>query len=252
MRKQEPCATIFGVGVDRVPLEKLHERMLALLGDGERHKITYVNIHVLNIAYKDRELAKIINSAELVYPDGAGAILGARILGRDLGERLTGADWIDQICRALAKTNYRIFILAGENENAIQAARILAERYPGLKIAGVHHGYFDKESCDEILSLINYSRADLLFVGFGSPLQEKWIAANEARLMPRLIWPVGALFDFVTGRIQRGPRPLLDHGFEWLARLIAEPGKLWQRYLVGNPLFIFRVLKEKYFGWKEI
>lgn len=251
MNRQSSAGSIFGIHIDKTDMNGLISAAQGMLGDGGRHTIMYANVHVLNTAFRDRKLAGIINDADLVYADGSGAVLGGKILGHDFGNRITGADWIDPLCRKLAETNYRIFILAGEQGIADEASDILTARHNGLKVAGTHHGYFDKDDCDEVIETINASGADLLFVGFGTPLQEKWVAANLDRLTPQLIWPVGALFDFVTGRIRRGPRVLLDHGFEWLARLLAEPGKLWRRYIIGNPLFVLRVLKEKLFGQKK-
>jgi N-acetylglucosaminyldiphosphoundecaprenol N-acetyl-beta-D-mannosaminyltransferase len=249
--KSKPAAnSIFGVRIDRMNMEELIDSALSLLGDNGRHLIMYANVHVLNTAYRNRALANIINRADRVYADGAGTILGGKLLGLDLGSRITGADWIDPLCKRLARTEHSLFILAGDPGAAEEARDVLTARHNGLKVAGTHHGYFDKDRCDEVVDKINASGADLLFIGFGTPLQEQWVADNLDRLQPHLIWPVGALFDFVTGRMQRGPKLLLDHGFEWLARLIAEPGKLWRRYIIGNPLFILRVLKEKLLGQK--
>jgi N-acetylglucosaminyldiphosphoundecaprenol N-acetyl-beta-D-mannosaminyltransferase len=113
-------------------------------------------------------------------------------------------------------------------------------RYPGLHIAGTRHGY---EAGTDAVEEINRAAADILLVGMGTPTQEKWIADYQDQLDVPVIWAVGALFDFVSGRIPRGPHWMTEHGLEWLCRLAAEPAKLWRRYLIGNPLFLWRVIR---------
>jgi N-acetylglucosaminyldiphosphoundecaprenol N-acetyl-beta-D-mannosaminyltransferase len=112
-------------------------------------------------------------------------------------------------------------------------------RYPGLQIVGTLPGYGAGAGA---VAEINGSSADILLVGMGTPTQEKWIVRYGDQLDAPVIWAVGALFDFVSGKLPRGPRWMTDHGLEWLCRLAAEPRKLWRRYLIGNPLFLLRIM----------
>jgi N-acetylglucosaminyldiphosphoundecaprenol N-acetyl-beta-D-mannosaminyltransferase len=132
---------------------------------------------------------------------------------------------------------------------AKKAAARLKERYPNLKIAGIHHGYFDRTpgnpENEAVLREINAAKPDVLLVGFGMPLQERWLMQNWDKVDARVALTGGAVFDYVSGELKRGPRILTDNGFEWLARLLIEPQRLWRRYVVGNPLFLLRVLKQR-------
>jgi len=210
----------------------------------------YANVHVLNVAYHNPELRRILNGADLVYCDGAGVKLGAHILGKDLPERMTGADWIYDLCQSCQKTGITLYLLGGEPGVAEEAARVLTTRYPGLNVVGTHHGHYDHDGPenDAVIAEINALHPDILLVGFGTPLQEKWIDRHFERLQVPVVWAVGALVDFVTGKKPRAPRWMLDHGLEWLYRLWMEPGRLWKRYVVGNPLFIWRVFMQR-LGW---
>ncbi len=125
----------------------------------------------------------------------------------------------------------------------------MRKRYPDLRIVGVRHGYFDHSAGsaenEAVLEEINTAAPDILLVGLGMPLQERWLMDNRERIDAGAVLTGGAVFDHVSGRLSRGPRFLTDNGFEWLARLLIEPGRLWQRYVVGNPLFFSRVLKQR-------
>jgi len=127
------------------------------------------------------------------------------------------------------------------------AANNLIKSHPGLIIHN-HHGFFDhfgKEN-EKIIDKINGANSDVILVGMGMPLQEKWIKENYDRInSPAVFLPVGALFDYVSETVQRGPQWLTNNGFEWLSRLIIEPKRLWRRYLIGNPKFFFRLITQK-------
>jgi N-acetylglucosaminyldiphosphoundecaprenol N-acetyl-beta-D-mannosaminyltransferase len=209
----------------------------------QRRKTTflYANVHCVNVARHDRTYRTILQSAELVYCDGTGVQLGCLLAGMPVPERMTGADWIDDLCHLAVKEELTLFLLGGAAGSAEDAAQTLRRRHPGLRIAGTEPGY---DVTPETIDRVNRAHADILLVGMGTPRQETWIEAHRVSLNPPVVWAVGALFDFVSGRIPRGPRLLTEHGFEWLCRLVAEPRKLWRRYLIGNPLFVWAVIRE--------
>jgi N-acetylglucosaminyldiphosphoundecaprenol N-acetyl-beta-D-mannosaminyltransferase len=130
-----------------------------------------------------------------------------------------------------------------------EAARRLTERFPALKIAGVHHGYFDHAAGspenESVIEEINAAKPQILVVGFGMPRQERWLMDNWDRVDANVALAGGAVFDYFSGRLRRGPRLLTDNGFEWLARPLVEPARLWRRYLLGSPLFLLRVLRQR-------
>jgi N-acetylglucosaminyldiphosphoundecaprenol N-acetyl-beta-D-mannosaminyltransferase len=148
-----------------------------------------------------------------------------------------------------AQHEYSFFLLGAKPGVAERAAAAIQKNAPGLRISGVYHGYFDKSASSPenkmVLDRINSNSTHILLVGFGMPLQEKWLQENWEALQINVALPVGAMFDFLAGETPRGPRWLTDHGFEWLTRLIIEPRRLWRRYLIGIPLFFWRVLLQR-------
>ena len=239
---------VLGVRVDRVSRVELVAAATSAAASGHRCRFMYANVHVLNTAYRDMNLRAIFNRAHLVYCDGAGVKLAARLLGYSLPERMTGADWIYDLCVACQESALTLYFLGGEPGVADQAAVLLKSRYPGLRIVGTHHGLFPQAGPENeaIIAEINNLRPGILLIGLGTPLQEQWIDSYFDRLNVPVVWAVGALMDFVAGKAHRGPRWMLDHGLEWLYRLWLEPGRLGRRYLVGNPLFFWRVLCQRY------
>jgi N-acetylglucosaminyldiphosphoundecaprenol N-acetyl-beta-D-mannosaminyltransferase len=200
----------------------------------------YVNVHCMNIRRRDLTYRNVLERCNLVYCDGTGVRLAARIRGMTIPIRMTGADWIHDLSRLAIRAGLTLFFLGGEEGVAADAALALRTRYPGLEIVGTDSGFGAAE--DAVLQ-INASRPDILLVGMGTPRQETWIASHRDQLDVPVVWAVGALFEFVSGRIPRGPRWMTNHGLEWMCRLAAEPRKLWRRYLVGNPWFFWRVIR---------
>ncbi len=239
-------ALIEGIPILSADFDELRDATDELLAAAVQKRVMYVNIHVLNTANQEPRLKEILKRADLVYCDGQGVSLGARMLGNDFGDRLTATDFIYPLCEHAAARGHSLFLLAGVEGVASEAAAILRRRFPGLRIAGVHHGYFNKSDCGDVIRLINESRPDILFVGFGTPVQEYFIADHASSIDARLIWAVGAVFDFVSGRLTRGPMWLNKRGMEWLGRLISEPRRLWKRYLVGNFAFFVRILYRRH------
>ena len=150
------------------------------------------------------------------------------------------------------ENGHSIFFLGAKPGVAEKASEKLRFRYPDLMISGIHHGYFNKDENSlenrRVIRAINESQPDILLVAFGMPLQEKWLMANWDKVHAHVALTGGAVFDYISGSLQRGPRWMTDHGLEWLARLLIEPRRLWKRYLIGNPLFIYRVLRERIRG----
>jgi N-acetylglucosaminyldiphosphoundecaprenol N-acetyl-beta-D-mannosaminyltransferase len=175
-------------------------------------------------------------------------MLAARMLGRRIPARITYADWIWRLADFAAAEGFSLYFLGARPGVAQEAARRLRERYPGLRIVGVRHGYFDHSAGsaenEAVLEEINDAAPDILLVGLGMPLQEIWLTQNRHRLDANVALSGGAVFDNVSRRVRRGPRILTERSFEWLARLIEEPRRLWRRYLLGNPLFLLRVLRQ--------
>ena len=240
---------VLGVGVDPLTFEELHGEIGRLARGRGRGLVLNANSHCLNLCHEDRALRAFFNGAEVVFCDGAGVMLAARILGGRLPERITYADWAWRLAAFAAAEGFSLFFLGARPGVAQAAAARLRERHPGLEISGIHHGYFDHSAgspeSEAVVEEINAAAPDILLLGLGMPLQEYWLLENGRRLDAGVVLTGGAVFDYVSGRLSRGPRLLTGNGFEWLARLLVEPRRLWRRYLIGNPLFLLRVMKQR-------
>lgn len=239
---------VLGVGVDPVTVDGLHAEIRRLV----RRRgglVLNVNAHCLNLCHGDPALRRFFGAADLVFCDGAGVRLAAKILGGYLPERITYADWLPRFAAFAERENLSLFFLGARPGVAENAARKLRSAHPSLKVVGVRHGFFDLVAGDPenegVVMEINAASPDVLLLGLGMPLQERWLMENLDRLNVGVALTGGAAFDYASGGLRRGPRLLTDNGLEWLARLLAEPRRLWRRYLVGNPLFLARVLRQR-------
>lgn len=243
---------ILGVQVHPFTVAELHAQLADLIEEGKRAQVLHVNVHGLNLAAQNPWLRDALNEAEIVFCDGAGVILGARLLGHHIPERITYADWMWQLGDFAAEHGYTLYFMGAGPGVAQQAAERMQERIPKLKIVGTRDGYFEKESGhpenEAVLHDIAEKRPNILIVGMGMPLQEQWLRDNKGRIAANVSLSAGAAFDYISGELQRAPTWMTDHSLEWLGRLVIEPSRLWQRYLVGNPVFLARVLRERFFG----
>jgi N-acetylglucosaminyldiphosphoundecaprenol N-acetyl-beta-D-mannosaminyltransferase len=218
---------------------KMESKMIVLSG----------NVHSFNLAYRQPWLRNFFNRADIVRLDGAGVRLGAWILGYRTPSRMTWADFAWDLAEFAAPRGFTLFFLGARPGVADKAAVNLKFRFPSLCIVGTHHGYFDKTpgsaENEAVIEQINAVKPNILIVGFGMPLQERWLMENWDRIDANVALTGGAVFDYVSGELQRAPRWMTDNGLEWLGRLLIEPRRLWKRYLIGNPLFIWRVLKQR-------
>jgi N-acetylglucosaminyldiphosphoundecaprenol N-acetyl-beta-D-mannosaminyltransferase len=245
--------SILGLRIDVVCLEDLISYTLTTIREGEKAIISNVNVRAVNLAYKNKPFRSFINTSQVVFCDGFGVKWTVRLLrGKNL-HRYTPPDWFGHLAGECAECGISMYFLGTRQEVVEKAAAVIKEKFPDLKILGVHHGFFDKTLTgpenQELVKEINRLQPDILIVGFGMPAQEKWIAENIAELNVHVVFPVGAYFDYIAGEIVRAPRWMTDHGFEWLGRLMIEPKRLWKRYLIGNPLFVWRVFVHHILGF---
>lgn len=237
-------AEIEGIPVSGFPNpQSLFERLVQETRKAGQSVVHYLNIHVANTAWHDKPLRDILQASDLVYCDGAGIVLGSKMLGTPLPTRLTAADWFLDLLAYLADKNCTVFLLGGEPGVPEAALKIIAERIPHHTVVGAHHGFILNQPEQEaaVIAQINVLQPDLLIVGFGTPLQEAWIERNRSRLNVSTLYAIGAVMDFISGKVSRCPRWLGDAGFEWLYRLCTEPGRLMGRYVFGNPWFLSRI-----------
>ncbi|MEA2234430.1 MAG: N-acetylglucosaminyldiphosphoundecaprenol N-acetyl-beta-D-mannosaminyltransferase [Solirubrobacteraceae bacterium] len=238
---------IFELPIELGQPNELLERIVGWVGsDGSTKRVMYVNAHVLNQSREDATLRGALEEADLVYCDGYGVRLAAKALSADIPHRMTGADWIWDLATLCEAEDRSLYLLGCEPGVARQAGQRLRRAHPKLRIVGTHHGYFEIGSGhdERVIEDINARQPDILLVGMGTPKQEIWAQRTVDRLDCSVLWGVGALFDFVSGRVPRAPASLSDNGLEWIFRLAIEPKRMWRRYLVGNPVFLSRVMAQ--------
>lgn len=202
------------------------------------------NPELLVIAQKQNSFADVLNSADLALPDGIGIILGSRIAGRPIKHRNPGADLMENLCRDVSNRPITVGFLGGGPGVADKTADCLTKKYPDLKVGLTYSGRPDRETLQLIKKKVDGKKLDILFVAFGSPRQEIWIAENLKALPAKITIGVGGAFDFISGKIPRAPKFLRQLGLEWLFRLILQPWRIRRQLSLIN--FIFLVLKEKF------
>lgn len=205
--------------------------------------VFFINADCLNISFRDREYYEVLRKADAVFPDGIGIHIASQMLHAGLRENTNGTDFFPRLAAQAANHGLRVFLLGAKPGVAGECARNLRKLVPDVQISGTHHGYFTPEEEAGVIGQINQSGADILLVGMGVPTQEKWIARNRSRLTPAVVIGVGGLFDFYSGKTPRAPIWMREIGLEWVYRILQEPQRMWKRYVVGNPVFLYRVLR---------
>lgn len=203
-------------------------------------QIAFLNAHCANIAEKDWRYRDTLENVDALLPDGSGVALAAKLDGQTLGDNLNGTDLFEPLCRCLAFRRIPVFFLGGRPGIAEAAAENAQANCPNLKVAGTRHGFFSPREEDDVIDEINASGARVVFVAFGVPTQDVWLARVRHRLNAPVVLGVGGLLDFVSGRIPRAPDWMRKTGTEWMYRLKCEPRRMWQRYLIGNFTFTAR------------
>ena len=241
-----PSAAIFDIPIDLAQPSDLLRTISGWASERLTRRVMYVNAHVVNQSRVTPGLGGALRRADLVYCDGYGVRLAARVLNLPVPHRMTGADWIWGLATLCELGNQSLYLLGSEPPLAREAAARLRRWYPTLDVVGAHHGYFEIDSPhnDRVIEDINAHSPDIILVGMGTPKQELWVDRYSDRLGGAVVWTVGARVDYVSGHTPRAPRWLADNGLEWIFRLAIEPHRMWRRYLIGNPIFLKRVASE--------
>lgn len=215
--------------------------------DGRSRCVFFVNAHTLNLTQNDHRYRDVVNSADHVFGDGTGVRWASRINGTPVKDNVNGTDLMPEFFRATAQRRHRYYLLGADANTIERAAAAARQDFPDARQVGRHHGFVkDAEASTRVIQEINQARPEILLVGMGNPLQEEWIIAHREELKVPVIIAVGGLFDFWAGTFSRAPRLLRKLGHEWIWRLCQQPVDKGRRYLLGNPLFLYRVLRGKF------
>ncbi len=243
---------VLGVQISPLDTNSLNQNIVDYVKQQKHALVIHINVYGLNLARRSPWLKKFYNQANLIICDGIGPIIGARILGQYIPERITYMDWIWELAALAESQNFTMYFLGGKPGIAEKAANYLQNRFPKLKVVGCHHGYFNKEKDSienaAIVKEINVIRPNLLLVGFGMPRQEQWLLENWSLIDADVALGPGAMFDYLAGDLKRSPKWMTDNGLEWLGRFLIEPRRLWKRYILGNPIFLWHVVLQKFKG----
>jgi len=239
---------ICGLEFSNAEIGSMVEEAIALLAREGQYTIFPANVESIMLSDKDLFLKKIYNEASLLLADGMPVIWASRILKTPVIGKVSGPDFLPLLLSRVSLLGKSVFILGGKKGIAEMAGQMLSIKIGNLKIAGCMHGFFQKKDLEneKVIKMINSSGASVLVVAFGTPLQEKWVYENIARLNIRLTIGVGAAIDFISESKQRAPQWMSEAGIEWLYRLIREPSRLWKRYLLRDARFPFLVLKNRF------
>lgn len=239
---------VTGLALDPVDREELFDYVVdvAEAARGDRDAIPrtvgYLNVHVANVAASDDGVRSYLNQrCDLVYCDGKGIGWGARLQGLPEPPRMTAADWLPRLLARFRDEGLRVFVVAGKPGVVERAVAEISGGVGELGPIGAHDGYVaDPARTESCLAEIEGFGPDVVLVGMGTPVQERWVGENRERIAAPVVWSLGATFDYYAGEQARGPDWLRKAGHEWAARLVANPVRLWRRYLIGNPQFLWR------------
>lgn len=232
---------VLGVGFDNVTLDEAVTRGMELVCGEGTHYVVTPNPEIVEVCRENPAARDAVNGADLVLPDGIGVIKGAAMLGTPLKEKTPGVEFAAGLMGKMAQQGKSLYLLGAKPGVAELASRRLVQRYPGLRIAGTHDGYFKEDG--PVVDDIRQSGADVVFVCLGAPKQELWMAKNGPATGAHLLCGLGGSLDVFAGVVERAPKFWCDHGLEWLHRLIKEPRRIGR--MMKLPLFLVHVKQEK-------
>ncbi len=232
---------IGGVGIAVKERETAIAEILDAVETGRHVKLAFCNANLVNVVAGDAALRRSL-SKFLMLPDGIGVDIGSRLLyGAPFPANLNGTDFFPDLF-ARSERPLHVALLGGKPGVPDRAAARLAQRYPAHRFSVVSHGYYEPSEEKRLVEGLEAERPDLLLVAMGNPLQERFIADRLASQHVSVAAGVGALFDFLADEVSRAPKAIRKARLEWAYRLWLEPARLWRRYVVGNPVFLLRMV----------
>lgn len=229
---------VMGVRFDNVTMTEALERAAKMLQTEGADYVVTPNSEIVYEAMACQELEDLLNGASLVLPDGAGVVLGAKILGTPLKEKVAGVEFADGVLGLLAQTGGSVYLLGSKPGVAELAAEKMLQKHPGLTIAGMADGYFKDEAA--VVAKVNEACADVLFVCLGAPKQERFMVNHRQELNVKLMAGLGGSLDSFAGTVKRAPRWMIKLSLEWFYRLLKEPWRF--KRMLRLPKFLWTVI----------
>lgn len=234
---------VLNVMIDVVTMKEAVEAVKQFILQKKSHLVVTPNPEIIMMANKDEQLARIINNADLVVPDGAGVVWAARYQGDAMPERVAGYDLVQNLLIEAMSEKYKIYLFGGAPGIAEKARKIAEERYPGVQIVGTRNGFFTKQNESEIVNDIKACQPDILLVALGVPRQEKWLEEYKEELKVPVSIGVGGTFDVMAGVVKRAPLWMQRSNLEWLFRLLSEPKRAIR--MLALPHFVIKIMTTK-------
>lgn len=238
---------VLGVGVSAIDMALALDTIERWIASGEQHHVCVTGVHGVMESQHDETLRRIHNTAGMVTPDGMPLVWLSRLNGRQRVDRVYGPDLMLAVCDVSVARGYRHYFYGGGEGVPELLAERLGQRFPGLHVAGTYSPPFrplTKEEDDDLVERINAAAPDIVWVGLSTPKQERWMYDHLGKLNAPVLIGVGAAFDFHAGLKRQAPRWMQRSGLEWFFRLITEPRRLGRRYLINNPAFVWRVMRQ--------
>ena len=237
-------ANVLGVRIHAIDIGRAADQIEGVLASGKRGYVCVTGVHGVMEAQDDPEFKDILNRSLLTVPDGMPTVWVGRLQGFGSMKRVFGPDLMVEVCARSVQKGYTHFLYGGAPGVAKQLKHVLLSRFPGLNIVGTYTPPFrplTEAEFGQLKDMISILNPDFLWVGLSTPKQERFMAANVDRLTTKVMIGVGAAFDIHTGRLRDAPNWVKNSGLQWVHRLVQEPTRLWKRYLVNNPRFIWRI-----------
>jgi N-acetylglucosaminyldiphosphoundecaprenol N-acetyl-beta-D-mannosaminyltransferase len=238
---EPPRLNVLGVGISAVDMASTLARIDGWVHRRERRYVCLATVHGVMECQRDPSLRRVFNASGLTTPDGMPLVWLSWLHGRRHTRRVYGPDLVIALCERSVRQGYRHYFYGGAPGVAERLAARLRRRFPELQIVGAYTPPFRAMTADEdaeAVRAINRAGPDIVWVGLGSPKQDRWMATHVGHLTASVLIGVGAAFDFHAARKKQAPRWIQRGGVEWLFRLSQEPRRLWRRYLIDNPLFV--------------
>lgn len=243
--------TMLGININNLSMDDAIQAIMDTKNTKHTKHVCFVNAHCINASKINEKYHRCLKNSDLCFADGIGMKTAGWLQSKPIRENVNGTDMFPKLLDKVARDGKSVFFLGGKPGVIENMNCRIHKQHPNMRVAGWHHGYFSEKEEQNIITKINNSRPDILFVGFGVPKQDMWIADHINKINAPIAIGVGGLFDFYSGRIPRAPLWMRKMNLEWVYRFYQEPQRMWRRYLIGNVRFLIHAFHEaikNYFG----